>query len=207
MDPGDGRVMERCRRERVDGPTRGKVLRDRLSAIPRSRSLSGVSGSRRPRRVWLFGYALFMGSLVAWLVALGYARTYFCAMIVAALGLAVLAVRRGRTWLYSLGVAMGLATLVVAITPADGGFYEGGGWCGSVLHPGQFVESYDAQGDPLNYFDRCDDRAAWHGALVLVGSATSGLLIGNSLVPNGARRRGNATRAPTTVATRASDRE
>ncbi len=155
--------------------------------------------------MWLLVYALFMGSLVAWLVGLGYASTYVCAAIVAALGLAWLAVRPGRMWLYGLGVVIGLATLFVAITPADGGFYEGGGWCGSVLSPGQYEETYDGQGDPLYYFDRCDERAAWHGALVLVGSTVSGLLVGNSLVPIGSRRRGNATRAPVTVSARARD--
>lgn len=114
----------------------------------------------------------------------------------------MLAVRPGRIWVYWIGVAIGLGTLFVAIFPTDEG-----GVCGSVLNPYQAEESLDWGPDPFRYFERCDDRAAIHGMLVLGGSATSGLLVGNALVLLGSRRRDKATRTPATVGTRASGDE
>jgi hypothetical protein len=86
-------------------------------------------------------------------------------------------------WLYATGVAIGLATMVIAIWPTDDG-----GYCGSVLTPHQSFAAYDSGGRAYTYFDACDDRAALHGTLVVVGSAASGLLIGASLRPLARRR-------------------
>ena len=58
-----------------------------------------------------------------------------------------------------------------------------------MLNPHQAGEAYDSGADAYSYFNACDDRAAVHGMLVIVGSAATGLLIGTALRPLWRRRR------------------
>lgn len=127
-------------------------------------------------RVVTVVFVLVMALLATWLVLFDSVGPYVCAALLAAMTLALAAVRPERRWLYAIGVGVGLATVVIALWPTDGG-----GYCGSVLHPGQGVEAYDSGGSTYAYFDACDDRATIHGVLVMLGSAVSGLLIGASL--------------------------
>jgi hypothetical protein len=134
-------------------------------------------------------FVLVMALLATWLVRFDILGAYVCAALLASMTLALAAVRPDRRWLHLTGVAIGLATVVIGFRPTDGG-----GYCGSVLHPGQGVEAYDSGGSTYAYFDACDDRATIHGVLVMLGSAVSGLLIGASLQ---SLRRGRRDASPT----------
>lgn len=125
-----------------------------------------------------------MALLVGWFVSLGHARFYFCAGLLTAMTLALALVGPGRRGRYALGVAVGAATLVLALWPTD----PSGGYCGSVLNPHRSQEGYDLSDNVNSYFKACDEKAAVYGMLVMMGSAATGLLIATSLQPLRRRR-------------------
>ena len=72
-----------------------------------------------PSRLVTACFAAAMALLVGWFVSLGYARFYFCAGLVTAMTSSLVAVSPGRRGRYAVGVATGLATLVLAAWPTD----------------------------------------------------------------------------------------
>lgn len=128
------------------------------------------------RRLVVIGFLVGIAGLAVWLVLQGRAPAYFCAAVLVCMALALRAVQPGRHGLYAAGVAVGVATLVVAVWPTD----PGGGYCGSVLNPGQAREAYDSGGDAYSYFKACDRRASVQGMITVAGSAAAGVLLGLS---------------------------
>lgn len=128
------------------------------------------------RRAATAAYVLVMALLAVWLLLFDGPGPTVCAAVIVALTTALAATAPGRRWLYAVSVVLAVATMVVGLWPTDSG-----GYCGSVLLPGQGVEAYDSGGSAHRYFDACDDRAAVHGVLVMLGGAGSGLLLGASL--------------------------
>ena len=137
--------------------------------------------------------------LVGWLVlGLGHGRGYFCAGVVVALTACLVLVRPGRHWLYGAGVAMGLATLALALWPTDPPGW--GGLCGSVLHPHtdrDVIGMLAAEDgfDPTSYVRACDDERARNMRLVALGGSLTVVLVGASIVPSGTRRESDDERA------------
>ena len=137
--------------------------------------------TRPLRRLMVLGYVAVTVAAACWLVAQGRLATYVCAASLVGLVLALRAVAPGRHLMYAAGVVVGLATLGVAAWPSD----PGGGYCGSVLNPGQAEGAYDSGDDPYGYFQACDRRAAVYGALTLAGATGAGLLLGLSFRQRG----------------------
>ena len=78
-------------------------------------------------RVVTVVFVLVMALLATWLVLFDSLGPYVCAALLAAMTLALAAVRPDRRWLYAIGVVVGVAAMVMALWPTDGG-----GYCGSV---------------------------------------------------------------------------
>ena len=129
-------------------------------------------------RVKTVVFVLVMGLLATWLVLFNEPGPYLCAALILAMTATLAFVPSDRRWLYLVGVLVGLAAIVAGLWPTDAG-----GWCGSVLIPGQGVEAYDGVAPASQYFDACDARGVLQACLMLLGSAGSALAIGASLRP------------------------
>jgi hypothetical protein len=121
-------------------------------------------------------FVLLMALPATWLVIFNELGPYLCSALILAMTATLAFVSPRRRRLYFVGVAIGLATIVVGLWLTDSG-----GWCGPVLIPGQAVEAYDGVTPATRYFDACDERALLHASLMLLGSAASALAIGTSL--------------------------
>ena len=129
-------------------------------------------------RLMTMVFVLVMGLVATWLVLFNEPGPYLCAGLILAMTATLALVPSARRWLYFVGVLVGLAAIVAGLWPTDAG-----GWCGSVLIPGQGVEGYDGVAPAGQYFDACDERGVLQACLMLLGSAGSALVISASLRP------------------------